>query len=68
MPFHMLLAGPINIYKEHIEANNKDSDSISPTSAVLIINEITTGLFYKFVLSEGIRIYFYGLTGNISID
>ncbi|SVE12339.1 uncharacterized protein METZ01_LOCUS465193, partial [marine metagenome] len=25
-------------------------------------------LFYKFVLSEGIRIYFYGLNGNISTD
>ena len=41
---------------------------MTPSNVLLIINEITTGLFYKFVLSEGIRIYFYGLTGNISID
>jgi len=67
IPFHMLLAGPINIYKEHININNKNVDSIHPTSTILIINEITTGLFYKFVLAEGIRIYFYGLGGNILV-
>ena len=67
IPFHMLLAGPINIYKEHVNINNKNADSISPASTILIINEITTGLFYKFVLAEGIRIYFYGLGGNILV-
>ena len=67
IPFHMLLAGPVNIYKEHVSINNKNADSISPASTILIINEITTGLFYKFVLAEGIRIYFYGLGGNILV-
>ena len=67
IPFHMLLAGPVNIYKEHVNINNKNADSISPASTILIINEITTGLFYKFVLAEGIRIYFYGLGGNILV-
>ena len=66
MPFHMLIAGPVNIYKEHMQANERFPDSNTPTKVILIINEITTGLFYKFVLAEGIRIYFYGLNGNIS--
>ena len=67
IPFYMLLAGPVNIYKEHVNINNKNTDSISPASTILIINEITTGLFYKFVLAEGIRIYFFGLGGNILV-
>ena len=67
IPFHMLLAGPVNIYKEHIQANNRSLSSKPPTKILLIINEITTGLFYKFVLAEGIRIYFFGLGGNILV-
>ena len=68
IPFHMLLAGPVNIYKEHIEATNRDLDSLTPSNVILIINEITTGLFYKFALAEGIRIYFYGFDGNILVS
>ncbi len=66
-PFHMLLAGPINIYEEHLEANKKPFSSITPAATILIINEITTGLFYKFVLAEGIRVYFYGIDSNILV-
>lgn len=68
MPFHMLVAGPVNIYDEHVRAEEKPFVSMIPSNVLLVINEITTGLFYKFVLSEGIRIYFYGLNGSISID
>jgi D-alanyl-lipoteichoic acid acyltransferase DltB (MBOAT superfamily) len=67
IPFHMLVAGPVNIYEEHIAANQQPVEAINPTKSILIINEITTGLFYKFVLAEGIRIYFYGLNGNILV-
>jgi len=68
MPFHMLVAGPVNIYDDHVRAEEKPFSPMTPSNVLLIINEITTGLFYKFVLSEGIRIYFYGLNGSISID
>ena len=68
MPFHMLVAGPVNIYDDHVRANENIQPSLTPSKILLIVNEITTGLFYKFVLSEGIRIYFYGLNGNISTD
>jgi D-alanyl-lipoteichoic acid acyltransferase DltB (MBOAT superfamily) len=66
-PFHMLVAGPVNIYKDHLEANKKPVRSITPATTLLIINEITTGLFYKFVLAEGIRVYFYGINSNILV-
>jgi len=62
----MLVAGPVNIYDEHVRVNDSNPSPMTPSKVLLIINEITTGLFYKFVLSEGIRIYFYGLNGNIS--
>jgi len=67
-PFHMLVAGPINVYEEHVQANEKPVEPITPTRSIIIINEITTGLFYKFVLAEGIRIYFYGFNGSILVD
>lgn len=68
VPFHMLAAGPVNIYDEHIRINESPPPPMTPSAALLVINEITTGLFYKFVLAEGIRIYFYGLDGNISAN
>ena len=68
IPFHMLLAGPVNIYKEHIEATNRDLDSLTPSNVILIINEITTGLYYKFALAKGIRNYFYRFDGNILVS
>ena len=67
MPFHMLVAGPVNVYDEHVQANGRFSFSATPGRVLLVINEITTGLFYKFVLAEGIRIYFYGLNENIFV-
>jgi alginate O-acetyltransferase complex protein AlgI len=66
MPFHMLLAGPVNSYEEHLQANTNPLSSMTSSKVLIIINEITTGLFYKFVLAEGIRLYFYGNSGNIS--
>ena len=67
MPFHMLLAGPVNSYDEHVQANGSPLSSMTPSKILIIMNEITTGLFYKFVLAEGIRLYFYGNSGNISV-
>ena len=63
----MLVAGPVNVYDEHVQANGRFSFSATPGRVLLVINEITTGLFYKFVLAEGIRIYFYGLNENIFV-
>ena len=67
MPFHMLLAGPVNSYDEHVQANGSPLSSMTPSKILIIMNEITTGLFYKFVLAEGIRLYFYGIEDNMSV-
>ena len=68
VPFHMLVAGPINVYEDHVQVNDRPDGSMTPTRSLIVINEITTGLFYKFVIAEGIRVYFYGFNGNILMD
>ena len=65
----MIVSGPINSYEEHLKINESPPNEDSgPHRIILIINEITTGLFYKFVIAEGIRIYFWGLGEAISIN
>ena len=64
----MLVAGPINVYEDHVQVNDRSDGSMTPTRSLIVINEITTGLFYKFVIAEGIRVYFYGFNGNILMD
>ena len=69
LPFYMIVSGPINSYEEHLKINESPPNEDSgPHRIILIINEITTGLFYKFVIAEGIRIYFWGLGEAISIN
>lgn len=60
-PFHMLSAGPINAYGEHV-AMNRRADAPSDFAGVLGgVNDLATGLFYKFVLAEAIRIFAFGV-------
>ncbi len=68
VPFHMLLAGPINIYREHLEVDAGTTTKLRFNHLLSAVNEISTGLFYKFVIAEGIRIYLYGINGIISVS
>ena len=68
-PFHMLAAGPINFYEQHVQADEKPSTARPRFGQLLsVANEITTGLFYKFVLAEGIKIYVWGMDGTVQIN
>ncbi|QPJ65211.1 MAG: hypothetical protein G3M78_07335 [Candidatus Nitrohelix vancouverensis] len=69
IPFHMLLSGPVNSYEEH-QAMDADPQPETPTedSVLLILNAITTGLFYKFVIAEGMRIYYFGMDGAFTVS
>jgi alginate O-acetyltransferase complex protein AlgI len=67
VPFHMLLAGPINVYKEHLEIDKNEPMEHDVDSLLFSINEITTGLFYKVVIAEGIGIYLYGINGTMNL-
>ena len=60
IPFHMLLCGPVNRYDEHLRW---ESSPIRDDNAGLLgLNDITTGLFYKFVVAEYLKVFFFGNT------
>lgn len=60
IPFHMLLCGPVNRYDEHLRW---ESSKIGDANAGLLgLNDITTGLFYKFVVAEYLTVFFFGDT------
>lgn len=61
MPFHALASGPVNNYREHIQMNARSIPAPSFSRLLLCANEITTGLFYKFVVAESLRIFGFGL-------
>ena len=69
VPFHMLVSGPVALYENHLTA---DEEPLNPEPefgrALLALNEITTGLFYKFVIAEAIRIYFWGIGEPLNLD
>ncbi len=64
-PFFMMPAGPINVYREHLEIDHSDTFA-PPTWETLLrgIELIAFGLFMKFVLGELLRLYFVGVTGS----
>jgi len=68
VPFHMLLAGPVNIYRDHQKIDEDVAAEHNFDHALSAVNEISTGLFYKFVIAEGIRVYTYGINGTIGVS
>lgn len=65
-PFHMLAAGPIGSYRDHVSSDQPPASDASFRDLVGNLNEITTGLFYKFVIAESLKIFAYGVNGRIS--
>jgi D-alanyl-lipoteichoic acid acyltransferase DltB (MBOAT superfamily) len=68
-PFHMLLSGPICSYSDYLTINNAKEMEWPNTERILIAaNYIVTGLLYKYVISEYMRVFAYGAYGKISVD
>lgn len=65
-PFHMLVAGPIGVYREHVEADARPLPE--PDFATLVggLNTLTTGLFYKLAVAEALRLFAFGLNGPLA--
>jgi D-alanyl-lipoteichoic acid acyltransferase DltB (MBOAT superfamily) len=59
-PFHMILAGPIAAYDQHLKIN--DPDGAMPVADRLLpaANDVATGLAYKFICSEYLRTFAFG--------
>ncbi|MFH1024905.1 MAG: MBOAT family O-acyltransferase [Planctomycetota bacterium] len=64
-PIHMLVSGPVNPYQEHLRINVEARTKIPLEQYLLGANDIATGLLYKFVISEYMRIFFFGLDGKV---
>ncbi len=60
-PFHMLVAGPIGAYREHLAADAREPDDLGFGALVGGLDVITTGLFYKLVLAEALRMFAFGV-------
>jgi D-alanyl-lipoteichoic acid acyltransferase DltB (MBOAT superfamily) len=67
-PFHMLVAGPICLYHDFMKMNEQPLVAVSFTRLVRAVNMITTGLFYKFVIAEMLRIYAFGVSGDVAVE
>jgi len=65
-PFHMILSGPIGRYDEHLRMNDGAGRAPVRHGLLLALNDITTGLFYKYVLSDYIRVFAFGPEGALA--
>lgn len=55
-PFPLLLSGPVNRYDDHLRMD----EIIAPSDWLGIVNDVTTGFFYKFLLAEYLRVWWFG--------
>ena len=64
-PFFMMPAGPVNVYREHIEVDARGGFSVPDWGEFLDgIEAIITGLFLKFVVADLIRLFVVGVNGD----
>ncbi|MBL8826046.1 MAG: hypothetical protein JNM18_03615 [Planctomycetaceae bacterium] len=64
-PFHMIFAGPVNLYQDHLKMNasleRRDPWFVALNGA----DQIATGLIYKYVCAEYLRIACFGVGGRL---
>lgn len=65
-PFHMLAAGPIGAYQHHLTMNEVAPPRPQVDATLAAMNGIATGLVYKFVVAEGLRIFAFGVNGALA--
>lgn len=66
-PFHMLVAGPITPYRDYLAMNDQSPPVPRFAPMLADVNLIVTGLLYKLVLAEAMRIFAFGLGGRVSV-
>ena len=65
-PFHMLPAGPIGSYREHLLIEECGGRTLSFGEFTVHLNDVATGLFYKFVIAEALKIFAFGARGPLA--
>ena len=66
-PIHMLLAGPISLYKNYLSSETQRPIT-QYADFVSVINYLVTGLLYKVVIAESIRIVGWGVHAPMYSD
>jgi len=66
LPFHMLPAGPIAAYHDHVAIDDVPLPPPTFSHLVASVDEITTGLFYKFVIAQGLKYLAFGAAGTLA--
>lgn len=65
-PFFMMPAGPINVYRDHLEVDKNGFPAPRWSEYIDGLQLIVTGLFFKFVIAELIRLWMVGANGGWS--
>jgi D-alanyl-lipoteichoic acid acyltransferase DltB (MBOAT superfamily) len=60
-PFHMILAGPIAAYDQHLKLNDPAAIPAVADRVMPAANDIATGFLYKYVCAEYLRIFAFGV-------
>ena len=60
-PFHMLIAGPIAGYDQHLKLNAGPPEPVAAGRLLSGASDIATGLVYKHVCAEYLRAFLFGL-------
>ena len=63
-PFHMLLSGPIAPYADWVAADRETTPEPSLRRLIASANLIVTGMFFKVVMAESVRL---GLFGDVLV-
>ncbi len=66
--FHMLVAGPICLYRDHLKIDREAPAKVDFMRLLDAASVVTTGLLYKFVVAESLRMYRYGVGGAVSAE
>jgi D-alanyl-lipoteichoic acid acyltransferase DltB (MBOAT superfamily) len=64
-PFHMVLSGPVTGYQDYIAINEQRPSRMRVEKLLAGVNHIVTGLFYKYVIAEHLRIFAFTISGPI---
>ena len=65
-PFHMLIAGPIAAYEQHLKLNVGSMEDNAGGRLLAGASAITTGLVYKHVCADYLRALLFGLDEPLS--
>ncbi len=65
-PFHMILAGPVSRYEDHLRMDEPSAPQDTWLVALTGADQIASGLIYKYVVAEYLRVCCFGVEGRLT--